>query len=72
MPVAYTTALSTTPGADFNKTLATLGQQQARRAAQQKAIMDQMQARQKATDKMLSEVEGYYVSKLIPPLREHF
>lgn len=72
MPVAYTTALSTTPGADFNKTLATLGQQQARRAAQQKAIMDQMQARQKATDKMLSEVEGYDVSKLIPPLREHF
>ena len=72
MPVAYTTALSTTPGADFTKTLATLGQQQARRAAQQKAIMDQMQARQKATDKMLSEVEGYDVSKLIPPLREHF
>lgn len=72
MPVAYTTGLSTTPGADFNKTLATLGQQQARRAAQQKAIMDQMQSRQKATDKMLSEVEGYDVSKLIPPLREHF
>ena len=72
MPVAYTTGLSAPTPTDFNKTLATLGQQQARRAAQQKAIMDQMQARQKATDKMLSEVEGYDVSTLIPPLREHF
>ena len=72
MPAAYTTPLPATPGADFNKTLATLGQLQARKAAQQKAIVNQMESRQKAADKLLSETQGYDVSKLIPPLRSHF
>ena len=72
MPVAYTTGLSAAAPTDFNKTLATVAEQQERRAAQQKAIMDQMQARQKAADKMLSEVKGYDVSKLMPQARPLF
>jgi hypothetical protein len=72
MPVAYTTGLSITTGADFKQTLATLGQQKKMMAEQQKAIVDQMKSRQKAADKLLSETEGYDVSKLIPPLRQHF
>jgi len=72
MPVAYTTGLSTTPGADFTKTLAALQQQKARKAAEQKAIVDQMQARQKASEKLLSDTKGYDVSKLMPQARPLF
>ena len=72
MPVAYTAPLQPRQGADFSGSIAALGQQRAQRAAQEQAIMKQMEARQKSTNKMLSEVDGYDVSKLIPPLRQHF
>ena len=47
-------------------------QQKARKAAEQKAIVDQMQARQKASEKFLSETKGYDVSKLMPQARPLF
>ena len=72
MPVAYTAPLQPRQGADFSGSIAALGQQRAQKAAQEQAIMKQMQSRQKATNKMLSEVDGYDVSKLIPPFRQHF
>ena len=72
MPVAYTAPLQPRQGADFSGSIAALGQQRAQKAAQEQAIMKQMEARQKATNKMLSEVDGYDVSKLIPPFRQHF
>jgi len=72
MPVAYTAPLKSVEGPDMSGLVNSLKAQQAAQAAQKKAIVDQMNARQKAADKMLSEAEGYDVSKLIPPLRQHF
>lgn len=72
MPVAYTAPLKSVGKTDMSGLLNNLKAQEAAKAAQKKAVVDQMNARQKAADKMLSEAEGYDVSKLIPPLREHF
>ena len=65
MAVAYTQKVATeaAPLPDFT------GWQ---KAAEQKAIIKQMKARKDAADKYLSDVEGYDISKLIPPLRPHF
>ena len=71
MPVAYTAPLQG-ESLDMSGLMDSLKVRQAEEAARKKAIVDQMQARQKAADKMLSEAEGYDVSKLIPPLRDHF
>ena len=71
MPVAYTAPLQGET-LDMSGLMDSLQVRQAQEAARKKAIVDQMQARQKAADKMLSEAEGYDVSKLIPPLRDHF
>lgn len=72
MPVAYTAPLKSVGETDMSGLLNSLKAQEAAKAAQKKAVVDQMNARQKAADKMLAEAEGYDVSKLIPPLREHF
>ena len=71
MPVAYTAPLKSVGKTDMSGLLNSLKAQEAAKAAQKKAVVDQMNARQKAADKMLAEAEGYDVSKLIPPLREH-
>ena len=71
MPVAYTAPLQGET-LDMSGLMDSIQARQAEEAARKKAIVDQMQARQKAADKMLSQTEGYDVSKLIPPLREHF
>lgn len=71
MPVAYTAPLQGET-LDMSGLMDSLKVRQAEEAARKKAIVDQMQARQKTADKMLSQVDGYDVSKLIPPLREHF
>ena len=61
MAVAYTEKLPQIGKADFSG-----------RRPNQKGIMDQMKSRREAADKLLSKVEGYDISKLIPPLRDHF
>lgn len=72
MPVAYTAPLKSVAKTDMSGLLDGLKAQEAAKAAQKKAVVDQMNARQKAADKLLAETEGYDVSKLIPPLRPHF
>lgn len=52
--------------------LNTVKARQQESALQQKAIMDRMQSRQKAADQILSQAEGYDVSLLIPPFRQHW
>jgi hypothetical protein len=72
MPVAYTAPLKSVGKTDMSGLLNNLKAQEAAKAAQKKAVVDQMNSRQKAADKLLAETEGYDVSKLIPPLRDHF
>lgn len=72
MPVAYTAPLKSVQATDMSGLLNSLKANEAAKAAQKKAVVDQMNARQKAADKLLAETEGYDVSKLIPPLRDHF